>query len=73
MRVLAVTGYDDRRYPDRVIEAGADSVLLKPLEPAALVAEARRLLMQESGGDRPAVTSPRGSIPAARVGYPTAL
>ena len=48
VRVLAVTGYDDRRYPDRVIEAGADSVLLKPLDPATLVAEARRLLMQES-------------------------
>ncbi len=52
VRVLAVTGYDDRRYPDRVIEAGADSVLLKPLEPAALVAEARRLLMQESAATR---------------------
>ena len=48
VRVLAVTGYDDRRYPDRVIEAGADSVLLKPLDPAALVAEARRLLIRES-------------------------
>jgi CheY-like chemotaxis protein len=50
VRVLAVTGYDDRHYPDRVIEAGADRVLLKPLDPAILVAEARRLVMQEPAG-----------------------
>ena len=47
VRVLAVTGYDDRRYPDRVIEAGADHVLLKPLDAAVLIAEARRLVMSE--------------------------
>jgi CheY-like chemotaxis protein len=47
VRVLAVTGYEDRRYPDRVIEAGADHVLLKPLDPAVLVSEARRLVLKE--------------------------
>ena len=47
VRVLAVTGYDDRHYPDRVIEAGADHVLLKPLDAAVLVAEARRLVTIE--------------------------
>jgi CheY-like chemotaxis protein len=47
VRVLAVTGYDDRRYPDRAIEAGADRVLLKPLEAAVLIAEARRLVARE--------------------------
>jgi two-component system, cell cycle response regulator DivK len=42
--VLAVTGYDDRHYPDRVMLAGANHVLIKPCDPVVLVAEARRLL-----------------------------
>jgi two-component system, cell cycle response regulator DivK len=42
--VLAVTGYEDRRYPDRAIGAGANHVLLKPCGPDVLVSEARRLL-----------------------------
>lgn len=42
--VVAVTGYDDRQYPDRVTVAGADVVLIKPCAPDRLVAEARRLL-----------------------------
>ena len=42
--VLAITGYGDRRYPDRAIGAGADHVLVKPCGPDALVSEARRLL-----------------------------
>jgi DNA-binding response OmpR family regulator len=42
--LLAVTGYDDRRYPDRVLQAGANRVLLKPLDPETLLEEARRLL-----------------------------
>jgi two-component system cell cycle response regulator DivK len=42
--VLAVTGYGDRHYPDRVIQAGADQVLSKPLDPDVLRAEARRLM-----------------------------
>jgi DNA-binding response OmpR family regulator len=42
--VLAVTGYDDRRYPDRAMEAGANHVLIKPFEADVLVAETRRLL-----------------------------
>ena len=52
MRVLAVTGYDDRHYPDRAIEAGADRVLLKPVDPALLVSEARRLVMHPAGTSR---------------------
>ena len=47
VRVLAVTGYDDRQYPDRVIEAGADHVLLKPLDAGVLVSEVRRLVTRE--------------------------
>jgi CheY-like chemotaxis protein len=47
VRVLAVTGYDDRQYPDRVIEAGADHVLLKPVDGAVLVSEVRRLVTRE--------------------------
>ena len=42
--VLAVTGYDDRRYPDRAMQAGANHVLIKPFEACVLVAETRRLL-----------------------------
>ena len=42
--VLAITGYDDRHYPDRVRTAGADHVLMKPCEWDVLVSEARRLL-----------------------------
>jgi two-component system, cell cycle response regulator DivK len=42
--VLAVTGYDDRRYPDRIIEAGANHVLLKPLDAGVLVAVLQQLL-----------------------------
>ena len=42
--VLAVTGYGDRHYPDRAIQAGADYVLIKPCDPETIVAEARRLL-----------------------------
>jgi two-component system, cell cycle response regulator DivK len=42
--VLAITGYGDRRYPDRAIGAGANHVLIKPCGPDVLVTEARRLL-----------------------------
>ncbi len=42
--VLAITGYDDRHYPDRARIAGADHVLLKPCDWNVLVSEARRLL-----------------------------
>jgi CheY-like chemotaxis protein len=42
--VLAITGYGDRHYPDRVIDAGANHVLTKPCGPDLLVSEARRLL-----------------------------
>ena len=55
VRVLAVTGYDDRHYPDRALEAGADHVLLKPLDPAVLVSEVRRLVPRP----QPAATDAR--------------
>jgi CheY-like chemotaxis protein len=42
--VLAVTGYEDRGYSDRAMDAGADCMLTKPCPPASLIAEARRLL-----------------------------
>src|SRR5947209_16187551 len=45
--VLAVTGYDDRHYDDRAIEAGANRILNKPLRPDVLVAETRNLLPRE--------------------------
>jgi two-component system, cell cycle response regulator DivK len=42
--VLAITGYGDRHYPDRVTDAGANRVLIKPCDPDRIVAEARSLL-----------------------------
>ena len=42
--ILAVTGHDDRHYPDRARAAGANQVLIKPFATETLVAEARRLL-----------------------------
>ena len=42
--VLAVTAYGDRHYPDRVLDAGANQVLIKPCVPEVLVTAARRLL-----------------------------
>ena len=42
--VLAITGYEDRHYPDRARTAGADQVLMKPCESDVIVSEARRLL-----------------------------
>jgi two-component system cell cycle response regulator DivK len=45
--VLAITGYDDRHYPDRAIGAGADHVLRKPCAPDELVEQARRLLVRQ--------------------------
>jgi CheY-like chemotaxis protein len=42
--ILAVTGYDDRHYPDRALAAGANRVLIKPFAGETLLAEARGLL-----------------------------
>ncbi len=42
--VLAITGYDNRHYPDRVRTAGANQVLMKPCDWDVLVNEAKRLL-----------------------------
>ena len=42
--ILAVTGDDDRHYPDRAMAAGANQVLIKPLAAETLVGEARVLL-----------------------------
>jgi two-component system cell cycle response regulator DivK len=42
--VLAITGYGDRDYPDRALDAGADYVLTKPCDAERLLFEARRLL-----------------------------
>ena len=42
--ILAVTGYDDRHYPDRALAAGANRVLIKPFTAEILLAEARGLL-----------------------------
>jgi two-component system, cell cycle response regulator DivK len=46
--VLAVTGYEDRHYPDRAIGAGADGVLIKPIEADVLLSETRRLVKSET-------------------------
>jgi adenylate cyclase len=56
--ILAVTGYGDRHYPDRAIQAGADYVLIKPCDAETIVAEARRLL--EGGRPTSAVRASTG-------------
>lgn len=48
--VLAITGYDDRQYPDRARIAGADHVLTKPCDADVIVREARRLIDAQVGG-----------------------
>lgn len=57
--VLAVTGYDDRHYSDRVIEAGANRILFKPLRPETLLAETRDLLQPVAKITRTDPSSPR--------------
>jgi two-component system, cell cycle response regulator DivK len=57
--LLAVTGYGDRRYPDRAMGAGANAVLTKPCTPDLLIGEARRLLALAAPAD-----------PAGRPGAP---
>jgi two-component system cell cycle response regulator DivK len=42
--VLAVTGYEDRRYHDRAILAGANRVLTKPCELETLIREIHELV-----------------------------
>ncbi|MEO8259463.1 MAG: response regulator [Acidobacteriota bacterium] len=42
--ILAVTGHDDRHYPDRARAAGANHVLIKPFSVETLVVAARVLL-----------------------------
>src|SRR4051812_35342688 len=42
--VLAITGYGDRQYPHRALNAGANRVLIKPCEPERLVDETRQLI-----------------------------
>jgi len=42
--VLAITGYSDRQYDDRAINAGADRVLAKPCEPERLIDEVQKLV-----------------------------
>jgi CheY-like chemotaxis protein len=44
--VLAITGYADRQYNDRALQAGADYVLVKPCEPERIVSETCRLLAE---------------------------
>jgi CheY-like chemotaxis protein len=46
--VLAVTGYEDRQYQDRALDAGADRVLIKPCEMETLVREVRELVAQRA-------------------------
>jgi len=53
--VLAITGYGDRHYSARAIQAGANQVLIKPCLPQMLVAEARRLLPPSMDRDQQAV------------------
>jgi two-component system, cell cycle response regulator DivK len=53
--VLAITGYGDRRYPDRATEAGANRVLTKPCDADQLIREANQLLARDPAYVTPAI------------------
>jgi len=54
--ILAVTGYGDRQYPGRAVEAGANHVLIKPFTADVLIAEARRMLaLRDRSASEPAI------------------
>ena len=44
--LIAATGYSHERQLDKARDSGFDSIVIKPCEPAALVAEIERLLHQ---------------------------
>jgi CheY-like chemotaxis protein len=44
--LIAATGYSHTRQLDRARESGFDSIVLKPCDPSALVAEIERVLQQ---------------------------
>lgn len=48
--LIAATGYSHPRQLDAAREAGFDSVMVKPCDPVALVAEIRRLLQRRHDG-----------------------
>jgi CheY-like chemotaxis protein len=48
--LIAATGYSSPRQLDAAWEAGFDAVMVKPCDPAALVAEIRRLLAERHAG-----------------------
>jgi CheY-like chemotaxis protein len=60
--LIAATGYSHMKQLDQARECGFDSIVVKPCEPAALVAEIERLL----GAPRPR----QGRQPAATVQRP---
>ena len=42
--VIVISAMDDPQLPDQVKELGADTFMPKPVDPAALIAEVKRLL-----------------------------
>ena len=51
--ILAITAYSQERYWDRAFEAGADQVLVKPLEKEAFLARVRAMLGSAAREDAP--------------------
>ena len=47
--ILAITGYDDRHYRDRAMQAGADRLLTKPCDLDTLLQAVRELVAQRAG------------------------
>jgi CheY-like chemotaxis protein len=47
--ILGITGYGDRLYHERALDAGVDRVLTKPSAPDVLVDEVRHLLIRVIG------------------------
>src|SRR5262245_42934312 len=59
--VLAITGYGDRQYPHRALNAGANRVLIKPCEPERLVDEARQLIDERGASTVPVDARPEAN------------
>jgi two-component system CheB/CheR fusion protein len=56
--LIAATGYSDVKQLEQARQSGFDSIVVKPCEPAALVAEIERLLAGNSGQSNRRARSP---------------
>ena len=48
IKILAITGYDTKENRDRIIDAGADDYLAKPIEMVVLLQRVEELLSKKT-------------------------